>query len=369
VPALAVLLAFLVLAAPAAAMSGGRDTPIAEAPFVVSLGHCTGSLIAPDRVLTAAHCVDGFDPGTFEVVVGADPRVTPDAPSHAVRGFSVARGYKLSFPFSHRTALSAIAVDDVALVLLAAPVPGAATIPVAAPQDRVDGAGAAVTVYGYGLTEEPAPPHPPPPPQPLQSGGMSAISRAACAREYPRAIDAAMLCTDDRGPRPLTQPCSGDSGGPVVVTTPSGPVQVGVTSWGAEVMDGGCGEKRLPSVAMRVSSYRDLITAADPTIAPFPEGDVSLDGAVRVGRRVTCRAPDFGGDRARLRYRWATSRIGGPIFPDNAAGVLRRIRGASGATLRIRRALAGRRVVCEVRASNPGGRASAYSDPVRVPAA
>src|SRR5690242_8512196 len=48
-----------------------HGTPAQNAPWFASLeeggAFCSGSLIAPDRVLTAAHCVQGAGPRDFRV--------------------------------------------------------------------------------------------------------------------------------------------------------------------------------------------------------------------------------------------------------------------------------------------------------------
>ena len=78
-----VTIAVLLLAAsPSWAVSGGAAVPPASYPFVgVVGGICTGTLIAPDRVLTAAHCLAGMQNQDASVRLGATSADALDGPA------------------------------------------------------------------------------------------------------------------------------------------------------------------------------------------------------------------------------------------------------------------------------------------------
>jgi hypothetical protein len=359
----------LAIAVPAGAMSGGRAEPIADAPYVAWLpSGCTGTLIAPDRVLTAGHCLEGFSPVGYSVLVGKDGNalIPPLGDRFAgaianggipARGFAIDPRFHESFPFAHRSPQNAIAQQDVGVILLSAPVTDIA--PVALPASHaVEQVGKPATILGYGVTN----PHPTSSPRSLKAGAMTIISAARCRHAYPGAIIRSEICGQDLATKhpPLTQACPGDSGGPFVRETPQGPVQIGVTSWGPEVKDAPCGRRHLPGVYMRTSSFLPFIHEASPVIQPFPAAgaldpasDPKTTGTGRVGQTLTCHPPVFGGSPAKLSFQWVL----------NFKTVSRK------PTLKVTKAMIGHRMGCNVTARNAGGHFQAFpgtADRVRV---
>jgi secreted trypsin-like serine protease len=317
---------------------GGHVAPAGAYPWVVSLvaagaepevGHgCGGSVIAPTMVLTAGHCVAGFTPEDFDVLVGRQ-RLSDDDTGQRV-GVTA---------YAHHPG-----PVDAALIRLAEPV-APAPVGLATPEDAgLYAPGMQATAVGWGTKSE--------------NGGALAddlrevdvpiVSDSDCRRAYRGfgAVDAPRsICAGAGG----LDTCTGDSGGPLFVRDGSGsPLQVGVTSFGR-----GCGRPRFPGVYVEVPAVLDFVTDPDPVFAPIPRSRLAtIAGKLRVGERLRCDEGPWTGEGIEFKYFWY-----GGFRPRPQS---RRRSFVPG------RALAGKQVSCAVIAATEGGLVELVSRPVRV---
>lgn len=217
---------------------GGHDVPIQDHPYAVALLnpdgslHCGGSVVAPRKVLTAAHCVDeGLTPADIQVVSGRT--VLSSQEGTVTKGAAIWMHPEFTVPTKG---------FDVAVVTLEAPIE-ARPIALAKADDPGYAPGTPGDVLGWGRVSEwgEKSDH-------LKMTTIPVMTDQECKAGNPEYNPESMVCAGL--PEGGKDHCKGDSGGPFVV---NGKV-IGVVSYGL-----GCAQAGHPGVDARVGSYYDVL--------------------------------------------------------------------------------------------------------------
>ncbi|XP_043114106.1 transmembrane protease serine 13a isoform X2 [Puntigrus tetrazona] len=222
---------------------GGSASQIGQWPWQVSLHYggshvCGGSLVAPDFVVSAAHCFQGAmkNSANWRVYVGTISQSALQIP-YLVTKIIVNENYS-----SNNNDY------DVTLLKLSSPVTFSSIVqPVCFPTfDQTFSDGSECLTSGFGTTQEGSA-HAS---TILMDVKVNIINTQLCnsSQVYRGAITKNMICAGDmNGGR---DSCQGDSGGPLVCKRDDDRwYLVGITSWGA-----GCGQRQRPGVYSRVTS-------------------------------------------------------------------------------------------------------------------
>ncbi|XP_023159957.1 trypsin alpha [Drosophila hydei] len=217
---------------------GGRDADITSFPHQISMRfrgnhRCGGSIIAPNIIVSAAHCVNTLTGvANLTIIAGTTQTIWPTGQELPVREIIIHEKYKSLYQD----------YDAAILVLDGEFEYNEAVQPIGLASERPED-GTPVTVTGWGTTSEGGVIS-----NILQQVEVNVVDNVKCKSAYSIALTSRMLCAGvDGGGKDA---CQGDSGGPLIYNNEL----VGIVSWGT-----GCAREKYPGVYAAVPVLRQWI--------------------------------------------------------------------------------------------------------------
>lgn len=236
---------------------GGVESDITQHPYVVSLqnsrGHyCGGSLVAPNFVLSAGHCVDFIEPKDMKIVIGSQSNSASASTAEVHKVVKVTTHPEFVNTWSEISHDYAVIELETESAFAPVSMVGFGEDPFSVSADGNS------TTLGWGT---------------LREGGSLAttlmevtiplVTTEECLVAYPGDINDSMICAGlKEGGK---DSCQGDSGGPLVVNNADNvEVLVGVVSWGI-----GCARPNKYGVYAHVAFARDWVDSVMSTSPAF----------------------------------------------------------------------------------------------------
>lgn len=252
---------------------------------------CGGSLIAKNKILTAAHCVRNKKAEDIRVLVGRSKLSGTGGQTRDVAGISIHPYFRLS-TFE----------NDVAILTLSSDITNITPVSVVNDADLTSWQPGSTSgiIAGWGVTTESSDSAS----DNLMKASVPIKSDVVCEQTMsPLFKRSTMMCAGVLSSSDTVEDgvdtCFGDSGGPLLVLKNGAYKVAGITSFGV----GGCAEAKTYGIYSRLGTLHSWATS-NPPYRPNPISDARIEGSHRSRETLTCTPGSFTNADNIYTYYW-----------------------------------------------------------------